>query len=152
MKHPHLWSQKSTRLFCIDNLEQALDFCIEDLPNADLVDEEYHLWKFRWLSIPKQERPQTLSDSMKHCCLESLPNIHTLLKLFATLPPSSCSCEHSASSLRRLNNYLRCTQTEKRLSALALIHSNYHESVDIACICKLFVEKYAGRIECANVV
>ena len=38
------------------------------------------------------------------------------------LPLSSCACESSASVLRRLNTYLRCTQTEQRLSALALIH------------------------------
>ena len=94
----------------VDDLEQAVDFYKQDLPNADLVDEQYHLWKSRWLSIPKQERPQTLSDSMKHCCPESLPNINTLLKLFATLSLSSCSCERSASYLSHTFNTQRLGQ------------------------------------------
>ena len=43
----------------VDDVNQAGAF-YKDLPNADLVDEEFHIWKSRWLSIPKQERPQTL--------------------------------------------------------------------------------------------
>ena len=136
----------------VDELKQAMDFYKEDLPNPDLVDEEYHLWKSRWLSTPQKNRPQTLSDCMKQCSPESLPNIFTLLKLFATLPLSSCSCEWSASTLRQLNTYLRCTQTEERLSALALIHCNYHQDIDTDSICKLFIVKYPHRMECANML
>ena len=44
------------------------------------------------------------------------------LHVFATLPLSSCSCEQSASALRRLNNYLRCTQKEERLTAGTCAH------------------------------
>ena len=57
----------------VDHLEEAVGFYEEDLPNADLVDKEFHLWKSRWWSTPSQERLQTLSDAMKHCCPESLP-------------------------------------------------------------------------------
>ena len=44
---------------CVKTLEQAVAFYKDDLPNVDVVDEEFHFWKSRWLSIPKQERPQT---------------------------------------------------------------------------------------------
>lgn len=136
----------------VDELKEAVAFYEEDLPNADLVDEEYHLWKSKWLSTPQQDRPRALGDCLKQCSPESLPNIYTLLKIFATLPLSSCSCERSASALRRLNNYLRCTQTEERLSALALIHCNYHQDLEVDSICKLFIEKYPRRIEFANML
>ena len=33
----------------VDELKEAVAFYKEDLPNADLVDEEYYLWKTRWL-------------------------------------------------------------------------------------------------------
>ena len=75
-----------------------------------------------------------------------------LLKLFATLPLSSCSCERSASALRRLNNYLRCTQTEERLSALPLIHSSYEAQIDVDQVYKLFLEKFPRRIERASLL
>ena len=48
----------------VDDIKEAVTFYEEDLPNADLVDEEFHVWKSRWLSIPKQDRPWTLSESM----------------------------------------------------------------------------------------
>ena len=95
----------------------------DDLPNPDIFDEEFYIWKCRWLSVPIQNRPHSISETLKVCMPVSVPNIFTLLRLFATF--HWASCERSASSLRRLNQYLRCTQSEERLSALALIHSNY---------------------------
>ena len=130
----------------IDAFEQAVSFYKDDLPNSDLV-EEFHLWKSKWLAVPKEERPQTISKAMQQ---STLPNIYMLLKLFATPPLSLCSCERSASTLRRLNNYLRCTQTEHR--PLALIHCNYGETIDVNRVCKLFIKKYPCRIECANML
>ncbi len=43
------------------DIEQAVAFYTDDLPNAAVVDEEFHLWKSRWLSVPPQERPLTLT-------------------------------------------------------------------------------------------
>jgi len=74
--------------------------------NKDIIDKEYARWKTKWIELPSQNRPKTLSDSLTHCCQQSLPDIFTLLKLFATLPLSSCSCEHSVSAMRQLNDYL----------------------------------------------
>ena len=76
--------------------------------------------------------------------------ISTCIEIF---PLSSCSCERSASALRRLKNYLRCLQTEERFSALALVHCNY-ETQDVNSVCKLHLEKRPRRIvsqlECFN--
>ena len=136
----------------VQDIEQAVAFYGKDLPNRSIVDEEYERWKAKWLSIPSQDRPQNLSDSLKQYCSHSLPNIFTLLKLFATLPLSSCSCERSASAMRRLHNYLRCSQSEERLSALALINSNYDYNIDVNRICQLFMNKQPRRMECASVL
>ena len=75
------------------------------------------------------KRSKTLSKSLANCNSVSMPNVFTLLKLFATLPLSSCTCERSASVIRRLNNIMRCTQTEERLTALTLIHMNYETKI-----------------------
>ena len=124
----------------ITYIEQAISFYADHLPNVDIVDEEFHVWKSRWLAIPVLDRPKTLACAMKQCSPQSLPNIFTLLKPPTTLLLSSCSCERSASALRRLNTYLRCTQTQDRLSALALIHCNYDTEIDVDSVCKLFIE------------
>ena len=104
------------------------------------------------VEVEVENRPASLKDALMKCCSSSLPNIYTLLKLFATIPLSSCSCERSASALRRLNNYLRCSQTEQRLSALALIHTNYDTNIDINNVCQIFCNKHPRRLEKASLI
>ena len=70
-----------------------LNFYKDDLPNYDLVDEEFHVWKSKWLAVSKEERPQSISEAMLQCSPTTMPNIYTLFQPFATLPPSKCSCE-----------------------------------------------------------
>ena len=133
----------------VAGFEQAVAFYADDLPNSDLVDEEFHMWKCRWLGVSKQERPHSIGKALQQCSATTLP---ILLRLFATLPLCSCACEHSASTLQRLNNYLRYTQTEHRLSALAKIHCNFSESIDVNHVCKLFTEKYPCQIEAPSML
>ena len=68
------------------------------------------------------------------------------------IPLSFCSCERSASALRPLHNYLRCTQTEERLSALALIHLNYETEMNVDTVCKLFFQMFPRRMEKASLL
>ena len=53
---------------------------------------------------------------------------------------------------RRLNTYLRCTQTEQRLSALALIHMNYEIEISVDDVCKTFLQKHPRKMEKANLL
>ena len=92
-------------------IKAAIEFYSDDLSNPNVFDEKFEVWKLKWLQAPLQQRPETLSKTLQQCSSASFPNIFTLLKLFATLPLSSCSCERSGSSLKRLNNFLRCTQS-----------------------------------------
>ena len=87
------------------DVEEAVLFYKDDLPNYIIIDEELYRWRMKWLAVPIDKRPQTLTESLKSVCHSGLPNISMLLKLFATIPLSSCSCERSASALRRLNIY-----------------------------------------------
>ena len=126
----------------IVDFNAAIVFYSDDLPNPNILDEELCRWKTKWLAVKLQDRPETISDTLKQCCPTSPPNIFTLLKLFGTIPLSSCSCEKSATALRRLNNYMQCTQSEERLSALAPIHMNYEYDINIDNVRKLFFLKY----------
>ena len=123
----------------------AVNFYSDDLPNVSILDG-MHQWKSMWLEISSDDRPQTLTEFLKLCCPDTLPNIYELLKIFSTLPLSSCSCEQSASALHRLNNYRKSTQTEHRLSALALIHFNYETVIDVDYVCKLYITYLWGGL------
>ncbi|KAG0430646.1 hypothetical protein HPB47_022499 [Ixodes persulcatus] len=50
------------------------------------------------------------------------PNVHTLLKILATLPVTTATVERSFSTLRRLKTYLRNRTAEDRLNGLDLIN------------------------------
>ena len=134
----------------MQDIEQPVAFYGDDLPNRSIVDEDYECWKAKWILIPSQDRSQTLSDSLKHCCSINLPNIFTLLKLFATLPLSSCSYKRSASAIRWLNNYQKCSQLEEKLNALALIIGNYDYNIDVNRVCQIFMNKQPWRMECES--
>ena len=113
------------------SLQESIDFYRSDLPNADIVDEEFARWKAKWIQVPRDDRPASVEASLKASDIGSFPNITVQLKLFAVLPLSSASCERSASALRRLNTYLRCHQTEQRLSSLAFVHVHYTKVIDV---------------------
>ena len=62
-----LLAVRITSDFSLLDIWEAIDFCTSDLPNADVINEEVHIWKSRRLSSSLQERPQTLSNSLKVC-------------------------------------------------------------------------------------
>ena len=126
------------------SIREAVNFYKYDLQNPDVIDEELHCWKLKGLAMPFEDRPQIVSSSLKES--GSYPNIFTLLKLFAMLSLLSCSYERPTSVLCRLNNYMQCSQTEQRLTSLALIHSNYGFQIDVDTVCKKFIEKHPRRM------
>ena len=65
---------------------------------------------------------------------------------------TSCSSERSASDLRRLNTYLRSTQSEEILTSLAIIHSNYTMPIDIDEVTRLFMAKHPHRMELPSLI
>ena len=117
-----------------------------------MIDKEMHVWKTKWLSVEAQERPKSLQDCLKVYSKTTLPNIFCLLKLFSTLPVSLCSCKRSASTLRRLNNYPRCAQSEERLTLLALIHCNYTKEIGVDEICQLFLSNHPRKMQSASIL
>ena len=51
---------------------------------------------------------------------------------------SWCKCERSISTMRRLNNYMRCTMDEGRLSSLAIMHIKYDMPIHLDEVVNLF--------------
>jgi len=75
----HLLPARIKSTSSAQDIMQAVTVYGDDLPNKDIIDEEYACWKTKWIEIPLKNRPKILSDSLKHCCQQSLPNIFTLL-------------------------------------------------------------------------
>ena len=67
-------------------------------------------------------RPETPTVVIKECNPMHYPNIRVMLQLACTLPVTSCECERSASTMRRLHTCMRTSRTQERLSSLDLLH------------------------------
>ena len=103
---------------------KRVQFYHNDLLDSNIVDEVFSFEEeVDWWSL--QLHPQNFQDCLTpwEC---KLPN-HSLAALCNT--SSTCSCERSASALRRLNSYLQCTQIEYWLTAAALMWAYYSKSV-----------------------
>ena len=117
-----------------------------DLPNVDEIintykdDLPYILFpiSFRYSSKPKEDRPNTAAKALKECDDDLFPNIYALLKTCATIPATSCECERSASSLRRLHTYNRACMGQERLSSLALMHIHYQVKIVLDEVVNLY--------------
>ena len=71
--------------------------------------------------------------------LKFFPELLKVLKIFATLPVTSCEAERSFSTLKRLKTFIRSTMGEERLNSLAVL--NIHRE-----ICNLVMEKDTDKL------
>ena len=93
-----------------------------------------------------EQIPATCAATIKECDRVLFPNMLMLLKVACTLPVTSCECERSASTLRRLNTFMRARTGEERLSSLALIHTHYDIPIDLDKAVDLFAKLHPRRL------
>jgi hypothetical protein len=123
-----------------------------DLVDKYLVDQELMLWKRKWAQCSPEERPDSLGTALQQCDEERFPNIFRLLKIGCTLPITSCTCERSFSTLRRLRNWLRSSMGCTRLSSLALMNVHYGHAVNYDKAVDIFLKMHPRRIELSNLI
>ena len=110
-------------------LTDLVDLYKDDLPLPQLFFAEFEHWKMK-----VQARIITTdlcAVSLKACDPDDFPNLYILLKIVATLPMTSCKCKRSISTKRRVNNYMRCTMGESRLSSLATMLIKYNVPINL---------------------
>lgn len=64
---------------------------------------------------------EVVSLMNEHCLISGFSEVYKLSTLILTIPCSTSSVERSFSALRRINSYLRSTQSQERLSDLSLL-------------------------------
>ncbi|XP_068703325.1 52 kDa repressor of the inhibitor of the protein kinase-like [Montipora foliosa] len=136
---------------------QIQEFChhyARDLPNVVGLPAELELWQRIWTEKKEkaEDIPEKIANTLKSVDPVSFPNIFTILKILATIPVTSCSCERSISCLRYLKNYLRATMGEERLNGLALMHAHRDIPLDLDEIINLFASLHPRRMRMANIL
>ena len=90
--------------------------------------------------------PSTLDEVIPHVGKLSFPNILTALRIFGTIPVTTCTCERSISTLRRLKTFMRSTMGKKRLKSLALMAVHRNIDIDIEKLIDKFALKHPRKM------
>ena len=124
-----------------------------DLPNPRIVEAEMDIWETCWRKYVGVF-PDGISSVLRLCKEMELtfPNIYCSLKILGTIPVTTCECERSISSLRRLKTYFRSTMGEERLNGLAALHVHNNIPVDLEKIVDNFERKHSRRMTMVNIL
>ena len=126
----------------------------DDFPEDYALDMEIQAWYLKWKSNSKAKEINTLPKALAVLDKSTFPNLFVLLRIGATLPVTSATCERSISTLRFLKNELRSTMTNKRLNGLSLmfIHRDLTKQLNVDHIIDEFAREHPRRMELANLL
>jgi len=127
-------------------------FYEDSLPSPLSLNAEMTLWQRKWERQDPNTVPTTSLATLKGIDDALYTNIAECLKIFVTLPVTTCECERNVSALRRLKTYLRSTMSQTRLIGLALLHIHYNMEIDLDEIICRFARLHPRRMELANIL
>ena len=113
--------------------------------SRDYIVETFIVCQTFWL-------PSTLASAIKECDKTRFPNLFILLKIGCTLPVTSCECERSFSTMRRLRTWLQSSMNMKRLSALAIMNIHRDIEVNYQKAAQLFFQLHPQKLQESNLV
>eukprot|EP00112_Aurelia_sp_Birch-Aquarium-sp1_P017236 Seg3978.1 transcript_id=Seg3978.1/GoldUCD/mRNA.D3Y31 product="52 kDa repressor of the inhibitor of the protein kinase" protein_id=Seg3978.1/GoldUCD/D3Y31 len=128
-----------------------LEIYKDDLPEPRYLATELEMWKLRCHQI-EGTPPATLQDLLPFIDELSFPNILTAFRIFGTVPVTTCTCERSISTLRRLKTYLRNSMSASRLNGLALLNVHREINLDIDYVINRFATKHPRRMALADIL
>ena len=125
-------------------------FYQHDLPSAENLDMELLAWKVEWDSHTT-ELPAEPQQTLRLTDYNYFLNVQTLLKSICTIPVTSCACEQSISTLRRVKTYIRSTMGNERLKGLLLMNIYYGINVNLEKV-DTFARKHSRRMKLTNIL
>ncbi|KAL7844825.1 hypothetical protein SRHO_G00233640 [Serrasalmus rhombeus] len=134
------------------DISEAVALYQDDLPSPEVIHQELKRWKLKWQAKSSHQRPSSCASAIKECdemnVSEHLQTPENCMHLAVT----SCECERSASTLRRLNTFMRSSMGEDRMSSLALIHTHYDMALDLDEAVDLYSKMHPRRLELMSVL
>uniref|UniRef100_A0A8C8SNW1 Uncharacterized protein n=1 Tax=Pelusios castaneus TaxID=367368 RepID=A0A8C8SNW1_9SAUR len=123
----------------------GIDGLLSKYANALSINSELAHTEMKWI---KMDLPAITLEGLKAAASTKLyPNFTKLLKLALTLPVGTATCERSFSAMRRIQNWMRSTMGQKRLSDLCLLHveSDLTEGINPHQIIDAYAAKSGGH-------
>ena len=123
----------------------------DDLPEPDLLEMELRMWKL-FCMHSKDPLPDSIEELLPLIDRHTFPNVLTAFRIFGTIPVTTCSCERSISTLRRLKTFMRSTMEEKRLTSLALLNVHREIHLDVEKVIDRFALKHPRRMVLVDIL
>ena len=126
-----------------------------DIPHSQrLLEAEMEMWETYWLRRFIGVVPDTIVKTLHlaHDLKATFPAIFTALRILDTIPVTSCQCERSISSLRRLKTFLRSTMEQETLNGLALMLLHRDITIDLNAVINMFANLRPTRMKLANIL
>lgn len=91
-----------------ESVQLVFQFYIWDMQTTHIpaLRAGWEMWKKKWEATAVKEIPRYATDASQKCGGSLFPNVHTLLKLLATLPVKTATAERSFSTFKRVETYL----------------------------------------------
>ena len=126
----------------------------EDLPDFDCLRSEMDIWEMYWTQKFVGKLPDRISDTLKETVSmkTTFPDIFCAMCILGTIPITTCECERSISSLRRLKSYLRSTMSQNRLNRLAALHIHRDIRINVDAIIDKFARMHPQRLEMISIL
>ena len=116
------------------------DLFKDDFPCPKALEAELDLWETYWLES-EDCLPDNISSTLKRIPFNGFNNIKVSLRILGTSPVTTCTCEWSFSTMRRLKTYTRSTMVSERLNGIALMHVHQEIVPDVEKVIDLFSTK-----------
>ena len=133
------------------NFQNFLRKYHSDIPVMSNLYAQLDMWKVKWKSFASVV-PSNLQELLKHTDRKIFPSIHEAIRVLATIPVTTCSCERSISGLRRVKTWMRNTMTEERLNNLSVIMFNRNITVDYDRVVDQFAPANKRRMTFSNIL
>ena len=133
------------------DISEFLTMYGDDIPYRSALGTELHSWFFKWKSDKgTADDCNTVIKALKEADVDMFPNIHTLLRIVATQPVTSCECERSISKIRLVKSALRSSMTQEQLNGLTLLNVHAELQLDIDKIIDMFAKEHPRRMKLIN--
>ena len=106
------------------------DLFKDDFPCPKALEAELDLWETYWLES-KDCLPDNVSSTLKRIPFNGFNNIKVSLRILGTSLVTTCTCERSFFTIRRLKTYTRSNMVSERLNGIALMHVHQEIVSDI---------------------
>jgi hAT family C-terminal dimerisation region len=109
------------------------------------VRAEFEIWRHRWRDLDAAKKVNTAATALENCPLLTMPNIHALLQVLATLPVTTAEPERIFSKVEKTAS---CTRSigEERLEALVLLQAHLEITPSVDEVMDTFAKRAARRL------